>query len=143
MLYSEQIKLAMNIAYKSHNGQLDKNGYPYIAHPLHLAEAMSCENSTIVALLHDVVEDTDVTFDEIISFGFCDDVVRALKLLTHEKDVDYFEYIEKIKGNELATKVKIEDLKHNSDLSRLTIIKDKDIKRAEKYKTALDILLNI
>ncbi len=140
MLYSEKIKLAMNISYNAHQNQLDKNGYPYFAHPLHLAENMTCENSTIVALLHDVVEDTPLTFDDIVNFGFGDIVVEALKLLTHDKGVNYMDYIEKIKGNDLARKVKVADLKHNLDLSRLCTVTDKDMVRAEKYKTALNIL---
>lgn len=140
MIYSEMIKHAMNLAYCAHDGQSDRNNYPYIAHPLHLAESMGDEASTIVALLHDVVEDTKVTFEELESMGFGTDIITALKLLTHGKDVPYMTYINELKCNPLARKVKIADLKHNSDLTRLDSVTEKDIKRAEKYKEALKVL---
>ncbi len=140
MIYSEMIKRAMNLAYKAHLGRLDKNGYPYIAHPLHLAETMKDEKSTIVALLHDVVEDTDVTFSDIEVLGFDKEVIVALRILTHDKNVDYMDYIKSIKSNTLAKVVKIADLKHNSDLSRLAKVNSKDLDRAEKYKKALEFL---
>lgn len=136
------VKQAMNLAYCAHDGQSDKNNYPYIAHPLHLAEGMSDEASTIVALLHDVVEDTKVTFGELENMGFGADIITALKLLTHSKDVPYMTYINELKCNPLARKVKIADLKHNSDLSRLNSATEKDIQRAEKYKEALENLEN-
>lgn len=143
MIYSEMIRQAMNLAYTAHEGQLDKSGYPYIAHPLHLAESMSDEASTIVALLHDVVEDTEVTFEEFENMGLGADIIAALKLLTHGKDIPYMSYINELKCNSLARKVKIADLKHNSDLTRLDTVTEKDIKRVEKYKEALIILENI
>lgn len=142
MLYTEMIKQAMSLAYNAHKGQLDKSGYPYIAHPLHLAESMNDEASTIVALLHDVVEDTEVTFEELENMGIKTDIITALKLLTHDKTVPYMSYINEIKSNSLARKVKIADLKHNSDLTRFNNVTEKDLKRAEKYKAALVLLEN-
>ncbi len=140
MIYSEKIKTAMNIAFKAHLNQVDKNGYPYIAHPIHLAETMSSESATIVALLHDVVEDSEVTFDDIKNFGFSIEIIEALKLLTHDKNADYTEYIKNINSNPLAKEVKIADLKHNMDLTRIENVSEKDIARASKYKKALDFL---
>ena len=98
MIYTPKIKKAMIIAYNAHNGQVDKSGIPYIYHPIHLAEQMNTETECIVALLHDVVEDTNVTFDELEK-EFSPEIIEALKLLTHDKNVDYLEYVRKIKNN--------------------------------------------
>lgn len=140
MIYTENTKKAMKLAYEKHNGQFDRSGLPYIFHPFHLAKQMDDENSVIVALLHDVVEDTDTTFDDLAGMGFSDRVIDALKLLTHQKSDDYFEYVRKISVNPIATKVKIADLKHNSDLTRLNKVTEKDLARVEKYKKCLDYL---
>lgn len=112
MIYTPKIKKAMIIAYNAHNGQVDKSGIPYIYHPIHLAEQMNTETECIVALLHDVVEDTNVTFDELEK-EFSPEIIEALKLLTHDKNVDYLEYVRKIKNNPIARKVKLADLYHN------------------------------
>ena len=140
MINSKLTKKAMIIAYNAHKNQLDKAGIPYIYHPIHLAEQMDTETECIVALLHDVVEDTDITFDDLEK-EFPKDSIEALKLLTHDKSVDYMEYIKAIKENDIAKKVKIADLIHNSDLTRLENITPKNILRKEKYKKAVDILL--
>lgn len=142
MIYTELTKKAILIAYKAHKDQLDKSGMPYILHPFHLAEQMKDEKTTIIALLHDTIEDTDITFDDLRKEGFGEDIIASLKLLTHEKSVPYIEYVKKIKSDKYATEVKKADLRHNSDLSRLTIITEKDLKRVEKYKKALEILEN-
>ena len=140
MLYTEMTKKAMKIAYNAHKEQTDKNGIPYIYHPIHLAEQMDDENTICVALLHDVVEDTDITLEELKSEGFHDEVIAALKLLTHDDKVPYMEYVRAVKTNAIATKVKLADLRHNSDLTRLDIVDEKAVKRAEKYKEAINIL---
>ena len=140
MIYSTKTKLAMQLAYRAHAGQTDKAGWPYFHHPLHIAEQMKDEASTIVALLHDVVEDTDYKLEDIRSMGFGDDVTDALSLLTHEKSAPYFDYVAKIKENPIAKAVKLADLKHNSDLTRLDKIGEKDLARVEKYRKAIDIL---
>ena len=101
---------------------------------------MKDEITTIVALLHDVIEDSDYTITDIKQMGFSNEVIKALQLLTHDKDVDYYRYIESIKTNEVAKEVKIADLKHNSDLSRLDTVNESDLNRVEKYKKALKIL---
>ena len=130
----------MKIAYNAHKEQTDKNGIPYIYHPIHLAEQMDDENTICVALLHDVVEDTDITLEELKSEGFHDEVIAALKLLTHDDKVPYMEYVRAVKTNAIATKVKLADLRHNSDLTRLDIVDEKAMKRAEKYKEAIKLL---
>jgi len=117
MIYTEMTIKAMKIAYEAHSGQLDHNDVPYIFHPYHLAEQMDDEVSCTVALLHDVVEDTPITLSDLEQI-FPTQVVEVVRLLTHDENIDYFDYIREIKKNPIATKVKLEDLKHNSDESR-------------------------
>ena len=100
---------------------------------------MDTELECIVALLHDVVEDTDITLNDLEK-EFPQEVIDLLKILTHDKKIDYIEYIKKVKTNPIATKIKIADLKHNSDITRLENITTTDLKRIEKYKKALEIL---
>jgi (p)ppGpp synthase/HD superfamily hydrolase len=140
MIYTNLTKKAMQICFEKHKNQTDKCGIPYPFHPFHVAENMVDEETTITALLHDVVEDTDTSFEELTKYGFSNDVIEALKLLTHSENVPYLEYIRDIKQNPIAKAVKIADLNHNSDLSRLDTITQKDIERVEKYRTALEIL---
>ena len=143
MIYTNLTKLAMKIAYEAHKDQKDKSGIPYIYHPIHLAEQMDDEISTCVALLHDVVEDTDITFQDLLDFGFIEEIVDVLKLLTHNDNDEYMEYIRRIKTNTIAIKVKLADLRHNSDLTRLDVVDDKAIKRVEKYENAIRILTEV
>ena len=140
MIYTPLTKKALIIAYEAHKDQLDKSGLPYVFHPFYLAEQMDDEFTTCVALLHDVVEDSNYTIQDLIDKGFPTEVIEAIRILTHSKNIPYFEYINKVKSNTIATKVKIEDLKHNSDLTRLNIIAEEDKKRIEKYTKALDLL---
>lgn len=141
MINTKLTKKAMVIAYNAHMNQFDKAGIPYIFHPIHVAEKMDTENECIVALLHDVVEDTNITFKQLEK-EFPKEVIDALILLTHDKDTDYMDYIKKIKDNYIAKNVKIADIIHNSDETRLDKIKQKDIIRINKYKKALEYLLN-
>lgn len=137
MIYTTKTKQAIKLCFKAHEGQVDKSGLPYAHHPLHLAEQMDDEASTIVALLHDVMEDTDYTLKDINGMDFGDDVMRALELLTHDEGVPYMEYIKLISSDPLATKVKLADLEHNSDLSRLNREPtETDLERVEKYREA-------
>ena len=143
MIYTKMTIKAMNIAYNAHAGQEDGTGVPYIFHPLHLAEQMDDEISCTVALLHDVVEDTSVTFEDLEK-EFPSSVIEPLKLLTHTDNVDYFEYVKTIKTNSVATKVKLADLNHNSDQSRNAnnVIPEEKLRYwKEKYSKAKDILL--
>ena len=136
------IEKALAMAAVAHQGQVDKAGRPYILHPMTVAVNMKSTDGVITALLHDVVEDSEITFADLEG-KFTPNIIEALKLLTHEKGTDYFEYIHKIKGNELARAVKLQDLKHNSDLSRLNRdITPQDIERCRKYEKALAILLS-
>lgn len=143
MIYTELTNKALKIAYEAHHGQVDKGGIPYIFHPYHLAEQMDDEISTCAALLHDVVEDTDVTFKDLEK-DFPPAVIEVLKLLTHEDDEEYYVYINILKDNPIAKKIKLADIAHNSDQSRL-IGTDKDNPETKeyfrkKYAKAIEIL---
>ncbi len=133
-------KKALKLCFQAHQQQTDKSGIPYVFHPFHLAEEMTDEKTTVVALLHDIVEDTDYTIEDLQNMGFSDDVLEAISVMTHDKSVPYMQYIELIKKNEIAKTVKRADLMHNSDLSRLDTIDDKAIERVKKYQEALKIL---
>ena len=142
MIYTELTNKAMKIAYNAHHGQVDYNGIPYIFHPIHLAEQMEDEIACCAALLHDVVEDTQVTMEELAE-EFPTQVIEVLKLLTHGEDVDYFDYVRGIKANPIAVKVKLADLAHNSDQSRCVgsgLTEDRLAYWKQKYEKATELL---
>ena len=136
------LDLALKIATEAHKGQVDKAGVAYIEHPKFVANLVNTEEEKIVALLHDVIEDTTGTLQDLKKYGFSKEVIEAIILLTKNKTVKYSEYIRNIKLNKIARIVKIADLKHNSDISRLSSITQKDLDRLKKYKEALRILEN-
>lgn len=140
MIYTEQTKKALKLCFKAHKDQVDKSGMPYVFHPFHLAEQMETEETTIVALLHDVVEDTEYTIEDLIKEGFDKTVVDAVALMTHADGVDYMQYIAAIKQNPIAKAVKLADLRHNSNISRLDVIDEKAYERRKKYLEALEFL---
>ena len=140
MLYTPKTKLALKLCFAAHKDQQDKSGMPYVFHPFHLAEQMQTEETTIVALLHDVVEDTDYTLEDLAAMGFDPVVIEALTLLTHDENVSYMDYVQTIKDNPVAKEVKLADLQHNSDLSRLDTVDEKALARREKYLKALALL---
>lgn len=140
MIYTEKTKRAMKLMFEAHKDQTDKAGLPYVFHPFHLAEQMTCEAAAVTALLHDVAEDTDITLDELRGMGFGDDVCDALALLTHDGRVPYMDYVAAIKHNPIARAVKLADLRHNSDLTRLDAVDEKALARAEKYRKAIAFL---
>ena len=123
-----------------HWKQKDKAGKRYVWHPIHVMMNVKGYNEKIVALLHDIIEDTDVTIPDLKNLKFSKEVVEAVDVISKKKDQEYFSYLKLIKDNSIAKKVKIEDLKHNSDLKRLRSISQKDIERAIKYKKAIDYL---
>lgn len=142
MIYTELTNKAIRIAYKAHHGQVDQCGVPYIFHPFHLAEQMQSEYAVCVALLHDVAEDTSVTLEQL-SQEFPAEVIDALRLLTRDKGADYFEYVKAIKQNPIAKAVKLADLAHNLDETRMAGIDIPEEKKKywrEKYARAKAIL---
>ena len=140
MIYTDLTKRALKLCFEAHKEQVDKTGLPYVFHPFHLAEQMQSEESTVAALLHDVVEDTDYTFEDLKKMGFGGAILDALRLLTHDDDTPYMDYVAALKDNPIARAVKLADLKHNSDMTRLNVIDDKARARAEKYKKAIELL---
>lgn len=143
MIYTPLTNKALRIAYAAHHGQTDQAGLPYIYHPYHLAEQMTDEFSICTALLHDVVEDTEMTFEQLEP-EFPREIIKALRLLTHEKGTDYFAYIRAIGANPLARAVKLADLQHNADETRLDgcpgIPQEQRQRWREKYARALRLL---
>ena len=140
MIYTELTKKAMKLCFEAHKDQRDKAGIPYIFHPIHLAEQMDDEYSTVVALLHDVIEDSSFTLEDLHKMGYPPAVLEALALMTHDERVPYFDYVLSIKDNATAKKVKLADLRHNSDLSRLEEITEKALARVKKYEQAILLL---
>lgn len=142
MIYTPLTKKALRLCFDAHKEQTDKTGMPYVFHPFHLAEQMTDEISTVCALLHDVVEDTDYTIEDLANMGFPSEVTDALRLLTHDPAVPYMDYVCMIAENPIARQVKLADLAHNSDLSRMEPdeIDDWALARTEKYKKAIALL---
>ena len=140
MIYTPMTKKALKLCFEVHKNQTDKSGMPYVFHPFHLAEQMQDEESTVVALLHDVIEDSDHTVDDLRRMGFSETVLSAIALMTHDPDVPYMDYVAKIKEDPIARAVKLADLKHNSDASRLDRVTPHDEARLEKYKKAIALL---
>ncbi len=140
MIYTIVTKRAMVIAYNAHHGQLDRTGIPYIYHPVHLAEQMRTEEETAAALLHDVVEHSGVTLEDLRGQGIPEPVVEAVRLLTHAEGVAYMDYVAALKPNPIAKAVKLADLAHNSDTTRLESVSDADKQRLEKYAQAKALL---
>jgi hypothetical protein len=138
----ESLAKAISIATMAHEGQFDKGGKPYILHPLHLMNQLMFDvQLAVIAVLHDVVEDSLYTFDDLVAEGFSDRVLAALILLTHDKSSDYLDdYIPRICTNYDAIRVKRKDLEHNSDITRLKGILDEDLERLKKYHIAFTML---
>lgn len=134
------LETAKRICKEAHAGQVDKGGKAYYLHPFAVADMCETVNQKIVAYLHDVLEDTSVTVIDLINQGISLEIIEALIALTHKPSENYFDYIERVKVNPLAKAVKIKDLIHNSDLSRLREITPKDLSRVEKYKRCIEIL---
>lgn len=141
MLYSELINKAIDIAYSAHKNQRDKAGRPYFLHPVVVASQMENESEVCVALLHDVIEDSDITLSELEAV-FPEEITQAVGVLTHKEGTDYFDYIREIKRNPIARKVKLADLEHNMDITRLDSPGQIEAfnKRRRKYEVAKQIL---
>lgn len=134
------LEKALEIALRAHAGQVDKAGAPYILHPLRLMLQMESQDEQVVALLHDVVEDSDVTFAHLRAAGFPERIVEALQALTHSEDVSYEEYVANIARLPLARRVKLADLHDNLRIERIPQPTAKDYQRLEKYRRAVAML---
>lgn len=133
MVYTKLTVKSMQIAYSAHHGQMDANGVPYIFHPYHVAEQMTDEVTVCAALLHDVAEDTEITLDDLAK-EFPPEVIELLRKLTHDPDEDYYDYIMRIKSDPRAKAVKLADIAHNSDLSRIVDDSAVTAEKIERWK---------
>jgi len=140
MIYTPLTRKALKICFDAHKDQTDKAGVPYVFHPFHLAEQMTDELTVTAALLHDVVEDTALTFDDLLAMGIPERVTDALRLLTHDPAVPYMDYVRGVKTDPIARAVKLADLRHNSDASRVDHPDERMLARWEKYRAAMAIL---
>ena len=143
MIYTEMTGKAMRLAYQAHHGQVDKAGIPYIFHPIHVAEQMTDEFSTAAALLHDVVEDTFVTLEDLEKEGFPPEVTEAVAVMTRDETIPYMDYIAQVKKNDLARRVKLEDLRHNMDYTRLPVVDEEAKRHLERYARAMEVLTEV
>ncbi|WP_455485032.1 GTP pyrophosphokinase [Gemella sp.] len=139
-MIQSQSEKAYGIAKKAHLGQIDKAGEDYIKHPEKVASFVSSDEEKSVAYLHDVIEDTELTLEDLREYGFSEEVLKAVDVITKKKGQDYQTYLNSVKENKLARVVKLADLRHNSDLTRLINITEKDVERREKYQKAIDFL---
>lgn len=137
----EQLEQAIKLVSIKHYGQKDKANKPYLFHLLYVMNNLDDLNAKIVGVLHDILEDTDITRNDLFNYGFSEEIVIAVEILTKPKNQKYMDYIENIKSNNIAKKVKLIDLKHNMDLTRLSKISDKDLKRTIKYIKAYKYLM--
>jgi (p)ppGpp synthase/HD superfamily hydrolase len=131
------IEKAIELAVKAHAGQVDKAGKPYILHPLRLMLRMDDEASMIAAVLHDIVEDTDLGLDVLRASGFPEAAIEAVDCLTKRKNEDYEAFIQRLEDNRIARKVKIADLEDNMNIARFSKIGSSDLERLARYHRAL------
>jgi len=134
---------AISLAAKAHRGQKDKAGAPYILHPLRVMLRMETETDRIVAVLHDVLEDSGVTVRDLQKAGYSAEIVEAVQYLTRAKEEEYDQFIERVKGNTLAVKIKIADLEDNLDFERIKEPDQNDLRRYGKYRRALASLRKV
>lgn len=134
------LERAIAIAAIAHEGQVDKAGAPYVLHPLRMMLAVTTPEARIAAVLHDVVEDTPVTLEQLRADGFSAAVVEAVEALTKRQDEDYETFIRRVAPNPIAREVKLADLRDNADLTRIAEPTEKDRARVEKYRRAMAIL---
>lgn len=139
MFYSVLVRKAAKISFDAHKNDLDKSDYPYFMHPMTLAVQFDDEASVCVALLHDIIEDhgDKYSFEYLKKEGFTNEILDALKLLTHQDGIEYLDYVKEIKKNPIAKRVKLADLRHNSDLRRCNGVKPP---KYELYQKAIKLL---
>ncbi len=137
---NEMMELALLMAVKAHKGQVDKGGNPYILHPIAVSNMMQSKEEKIVAILHDIVEDTDIFLSDLSEAGFSDEIVNAIDCITRRKEEAYITYLNRVKENKISKSVKRADLKHNMDLSRIKNPTKKDFDRVKRYQYYANIL---
>src|SRR5687767_10406096 len=127
---------AIRLAVEAHHGQRDKNGQPYILHPLRVMFRLTTETERIVGVLHDLIEDTKYTPDDLRKMGFSEEIIQALDCVTRRKDESYEEFVLRSKANTIARKVKLADLEDNMDIRRMIGVTPKDMERLARYRKA-------
>ena len=137
---SKLLEMAIDLSQYAHECQVDKAGQPYFLHVQAVADGVDTEELKVIAYLHDVCEDTPFRIDDLTELGFPDEIVQSVRVLTRAQGTPYSEYIAAVKQDDNARQVKVSDLKHNMDLSRIPEPTDADYKRLEKYQKALDYL---
>lgn len=140
MAYSTDVQAAKRLAVQAHQGQIDRAGLPYITHPERVVSRLTSPQAQVVGWLHDTVEDTDVTLEEICA-QFGPETAAAVDAISRREGEAWAEYIQRVAANPLARQVKISDLIDNSNLARLPAVTKKDVKRQGKYNQALQKLL--
>ena len=138
--YNQLLELAIKVATEAHTGQVDKGGKPYINHPQAVAAFLTNTEYKIVAYLHDICEDTSITFDDLKAMGVTYRIVNSIRLLTKTDELTYEEYLRRLRMDSCARAVKMADLKHNMDITRIPNPCEKDYARIEKYKKSLAFL---
>lgn len=134
---------AIALAVKAHQGQLDKNGQPYILHPLRVMFRLEGDVEKIVGILHDVVEDSDLTFEDLREMGYGDDIIEALDGVTRRNDETYDEFVQRSRQHPISLRVKLADLEDNMDIRRLPVeIREQDFERLKRYRRAWEVLRN-
>ena len=139
----ELLSKAIIMATRAHDGQIDKAGKPYILHPLRVMMKVKSMDMKIVAVLHDIIEDTNLTIYDLVFEGFSNQIIDAIECLTKKENEDYMDFIERCRVDYIARIVKLADLDDNSDLSRIDIPTEKDYARSRKYKKAINYLLEV
>jgi (p)ppGpp synthase/HD superfamily hydrolase len=135
-----QLEKAIAIALRVHEGQTDRYGRPYIIHPLTVMLQMDSEAEMTAAVLHDVIEDSETTLEDLKEEGFSPEVLEAVRLMTHEEMDSYEVYVRKLKPNPMARKIKLADLQHNMDIRRMDRVEARDLERLERYRSAWETL---
>ena len=138
----ELLTKAIELAKKAHEGQIDKGGSPYIGHPFRVTNQFEDEEEKIVGILHDAVEDSDLTLEDLVTAGFSDRVIAAVDAITKREGEEIDNYLNRVMNNPIALKVKIVDMTDNMDLSRITNITEKDRARIRNYQINIVKLKN-
>lgn len=141
MMNNNLLKKALAIATKAHEGQTDKSDVPYILHPIRVSNRCRTDEERIVAILHDTIEDTDVTPDYLLSEGFPKNIVEAVLSVTRNEGESYEDFVIRSKQNPIGRQVKIHDLEDNMDITRLHSLSEKDLERLNKYLKAYRVLI--
>jgi len=137
---NEQVTMAVQLASRVHAEQVDKGGHPYILHPMRVATSCRTLEATVAALLHDVLEDTPTSAEDLLEMGFWPEIVEAVQALTKREGEDYFDFVLRAKQNRIAREVKAQDIRDNMNLDRIPNPTDVDFERCKKYMKALWLL---